>query len=88
MLRKWDGELRYLPNFKFRRFGIKDLTGTMSKDQHQTKIKKKNKPILEENKIEKKSTKNAEDSKEDTIPKESVTSEGNSLENDFSMIID
>ncbi|XP_043479026.1 translation machinery-associated protein 16 homolog [Leptopilina heterotoma] len=25
MLRKWDGELRYLPNFKFRRFGKKDL---------------------------------------------------------------
>ncbi|XP_015589508.1 translation machinery-associated protein 16 [Cephus cinctus] len=25
MLRKWDGELRYLPNFEFRRFGKKHL---------------------------------------------------------------
>ncbi|XP_011310079.1 translation machinery-associated protein 16 [Fopius arisanus] len=26
MLRKWDGELRYLPNFSFRRFGKKHVT--------------------------------------------------------------
>lgn len=31
MLRNWHGELRFLPNFKFRRFGKKHLREAMAK---------------------------------------------------------
>jgi len=31
MLRKWQGELRFLPNFKFRRFGKKHFREAMAK---------------------------------------------------------
>lgn len=32
MLRNWDGDLKLLPNFKFRRFGKKHLTDTMNRE--------------------------------------------------------
>ena len=31
MLRKWDGDVRYIPNFMFRRFGKKHLTEALQK---------------------------------------------------------
>lgn len=37
MLRKWNGELRLLPNFKFRRFGKKHLKDTLQRIEKQAK---------------------------------------------------
>ncbi|XP_076643234.1 translation machinery-associated protein 16 [Halictus rubicundus] len=38
MLRKWNGELRYLPNFKFIRFGKKHLNDALQKASKQPKL--------------------------------------------------
>lgn len=37
MLRKWNGELRFLPNFKFRRFGKKHLKDALQRIEKQAK---------------------------------------------------
>ncbi|XP_017888697.1 translation machinery-associated protein 16 [Ceratina calcarata] len=37
MLRNWDGDLRYLTNFKFRRFGRKHLSETLQKGSREPK---------------------------------------------------
>ncbi|XP_076629128.1 translation machinery-associated protein 16 [Colletes latitarsis] len=37
MLRKWNGELKYLPNFKFRRFGKTHLNDALRKTNKQLK---------------------------------------------------
>ncbi|XP_012267516.2 translation machinery-associated protein 16 homolog [Athalia rosae] len=52
LLRKWDGELRYLPNFKFVRFGKKNLLKS-----NQNKSKPPGKSTSKPNENSKKSTK-------------------------------
>ncbi|XP_031846031.1 translation machinery-associated protein 16 [Nomia melanderi] len=42
MLRKWNGELKYLTNFKFRRFGKKHLNDILQKARKQQNIDKNN----------------------------------------------
>lgn len=87
MLRKWDGELRYLPNFKFRRFGKKDLK---IDNRNSTKNTSSSKLVPKSNEISKKEevlpkTENVENSRID-MEKEDTTD--NSLETDCAMIVE
>lgn len=60
MLRNWNGELRYMTNFKFRRFGKKHLNEAFKKANKeskenkdiQTKVSKKPQNSSEEIKLE------------------------------------
>ena len=97
MLQKWDGELRYLPNFKFRRFGKKDFVRAQQKEQKtMTKMKKENKLTLEGKKCEEEkkpstvleSAEMTEDFGEDVVPKENVIAEASSLQDDCKMIVE
>ncbi|XP_033225352.1 translation machinery-associated protein 16 [Belonocnema kinseyi] len=102
MLQKWDGELRYLPNFKFRRFGKKDLERARQQEQRsRTKIKKGIKSILDDKKSEKEkepsmvseSAETTEASRENLVPEEDIIaevslSETNLLKGDCSMIVE
>lgn len=67
MLRNWNGELRLLPNFKFRRFGKKHLKDALQRMEKQTK------PVVN------KSTNNTKTDVSDTSEKLEST-EKNSIE--------
>lgn len=61
MLRTWNGELRLLPNFKFRRFGKKHLRDALQKTGKQ----EANTAVKKSSDSTESSTSNVEDNKSD-----------------------
>lgn len=67
MLREWDGDVRWLPNFTFRRFGkrhVEELTAQRENTKSEEKLSKKSqvteKSSLKENAAEKNDDKKEE----------------------------
>ncbi|XP_051171623.1 translation machinery-associated protein 16 homolog [Leptopilina boulardi] len=92
MLKKWDGELRYLPNFKFRRFGQKDLTRdylSRIKKNVNSKLVLKTNDISREEELLSTETKNAENAENSRIEmNKDEKSNVSTLENDSDMIVE